>query len=138
MTNSYDSDFIISEKAKPLPKEVWKPDSSTLADAIVDGKLLVSPGDDILIEYPQKWRESVVWRVCLVYDDSAPTEEVEIFVRDGSDMKIHKRTVVAGTTCPVGYMRLWDMTKCQYGSMNYKTAAECQIKIKIWAKAAPK
>lgn len=80
-------------------KNVWRPDLSSLPDAVQGGKFLLKKGEKVIIEYPHEpWRDTTVWVVNHVFDT------VES---------------VAGTTCDVGHVRLYDPAKAQFGGTNY-------------------
>ena len=131
------ADDIVPEKLGIPAKEVWKPDISTLADAVVDGKLIVPVGKQIVIQYPELWRETALMQIVKVFDETFPTEVVESlsFVK-GEPFK-KSVTCVKGTTCQVGYVSMWDMQKGQFAATDYLCAKECGLVIKVWTGKLP-
>jgi hypothetical protein len=125
---------INPEKIGAPPREVWKPDISKLPDAVVDGKFVLKPGQDLVVQYAEPWRETILWRVVMVYDETAPTEVVQIETKDG----IEKRVCVKGTTCSPGHVRLFDLQKTHYGATNYMEASKYGIVLKVWTGKPPK
>lgn len=131
---SFDS---ISEKAKTPMREVWKPDLSELPDAIVDGKFLLKHGQDLLIEYPEPWRETVLWKVIFVYTEDLPTEVVPVEMVVNGELVVRKTLYVRGTTVIPGHVRLLDLHKNQHGATNYLTAKDHGLVLKIWTGKVP-
>lgn len=127
---------ILPERIVIPFREVWKPDISELEDAVVDGKFLLKVGQDLVIQYPEPWRETILWRVQHVFDESSPTEIVECEVMEKNEVVTRRFECVKGTTCSVGHVRLLDLSKNHFGSTNYKDAAKHGLILKIWK--APK
>lgn len=128
----------IVEKTSPPVKEVWKPNIKKLPDAVIDGKFVLQPGQDLVIQYPEPWRETIVWRVQHVYDSSCPTETVECETIEKNEVVKKKFTCVEGTTVRLGHVRLFDTQKNQFGSTNYLEAQERGLILKVWVKKTPK
>jgi len=125
---------INPEKIGAPPREVAKPDITKLPDAVVGGKFVLQPGQDLVVQYAEPWRETVLWRVVMVYDETAPTEVAQIETKDG----IEKKVCVQGTTCSPGHVRLFDLQKNHYGATNYLDAAKHGIVLKVWTGKLPK
>ena len=113
-------------------REVWKPDISKLPDAVVDGKLLVPVGGEMVIQYPEPWRETVLWKIVHVYPVDSPLETVECEVMEKNEVVKRKFTCVKGTTVRPGHVRLIDMVKGQYGATNFLEAASHGLVLKVW------
>ncbi len=132
------SEDIVPEKLGTPAKEVWKPDVSSFPDAVVDGKLVVPIGKDIVIEYPEPWRETALMKIMAIFDETYPTESVVIETTDkAGNVSRRTRTSVRGTTCDVGYVRLLDMQKNHFASTNYLTAKNHGLVLKVWTGKLP-
>lgn len=129
---------VASERIGVPTREVWKPDISKLPDAVVGGKFVLKVGQDLVIQYPELWRETLIWRVVHVYDETAPTEVVEVGVMVKNEILIQKRTCIKGTTCSPGHVRLLDLQKNHYGATNYKDAEKWGLTLKVWTGKTPK
>jgi len=119
------------------PKEVWKPDISSLPDAIINGKLIVPPGKQIVIQYPEVWRETTIMQIVKVFDETVPTEVVEYQAFEGNEIVKKTRVCIKGTTCDVGYVSMWDMQKGQFAATDYLTAPGLGLVFKVWSGKLP-
>lgn len=119
------------------PKEVWKPDISSLPDAIVNGKLIVPPGKQIVIQYPEVWRETTIMQIVKVFDETSPTETVEYYTHEGHELVKKTRVCVKGSTCSVGYVSMWDMQKGQFAATDYLTGPGYGLVYKVWLGKLP-
>lgn len=128
---------VLPEKLGAPAREVWKPDISSLDDAVVSGKLLVPVGKDIVVQYPEPWRETSLMKIMKVFDESSPVETVEVEMVFKNEVVKRKVTQVVGTTCSVGHVRLLDMQKNHFGSTNYLTAKDHGLVLKIWTGKLP-
>lgn len=138
-THAAASEDIIPEKLNSLPiREVWKPDISKLPDAVVDGKFVLKAGQDLVIQYPQPWRETILWKVVKFYDETLPTEEMEIVRSEKGETIVERYLCIKGTTVRPGHVRLLDLQKGQYGATNYMTAAHHSLVLKVWIGKSPK
>lgn len=139
----------MNEQSKEEPKEegeerilpkrsVWKPSVENLADAVVEGKFVVPVGKRIIIQYPENWRDSVVWTVEAVMDETLPIEEVVHEERTLEGTKRIVRRYVKGTTCAPGHVRLLDAKVNQYSATNYLSAATHGLLMKVWPDSGAK
>lgn len=59
-----DSEDGESSSKTERTRHVWKPDLEDLDNMIAgDGTLLVDEGEFIVIQYPEQWRSSAIWKV---------------------------------------------------------------------------
>ena len=57
-------DDIASFAAKEVKRSVWKPDLDDFEDMIApDGTLLVDEGEFIVMQYPEIWRSTAIWKI---------------------------------------------------------------------------
>lgn len=53
-----------------VSRAIWKPSIDSLPDAVVDGALAVKEKDEIIIEYPENWRDTCIWKIIAIRENA--------------------------------------------------------------------